>query len=111
MSNPAPDAAAPPKDLPKAQRTMTITLSTKLCYREAKFPVGDPRRECHLALAQIDERVCGFCTWFQTADEKKIAAITWPTMLKAVAALKQVQATEAAEAHDAADHAPHAGDH
>ena len=93
---PNPEADAPTKNMPKAERTMTITLSTKLCYREAKYPAGHPLRDCHVGLTQLDARICGHCTWYQTADEKKMASITGPTMLKAVAALKQVEAEEKA---------------
>lgn len=90
------DQPSPRPATTKAERTMTITLSTKVCYREAKFPEGDPRRACHLNLQRLDERLCGHCTWFGTVDEKKMAAITGPTMLKAVEALKRVQAEESA---------------
>jgi len=89
------DDAAPPaqNQAPaptRAERTMVITLETRLCYRESKFPEGDARRDCHIGLEALRHDVCQFCTWYQIGDKKNVAAITGPTVAKAIAALKQV---------------------
>ncbi len=81
----------------RTERTMIITLATKGCYREGKFPEGDPRRDCHLGLKRLDPSICGHCTWYQTADQKPVAALTGNTIGKALQALKAIAQETAAE--------------
>ena len=84
----------------KDERVMTITLETLICYRERKFPEGDQRRACHLGLETLVHSVCQFCTWTGTEETKKVAALSGPTMLKLVEALKVIQAEDEAKGRE-----------
>ena len=85
---------------PKDERVMTITLETRLCYREHKYAEGDPRRACHLGLEKLDHTICQFCTWTGTADPKPVARLSGPTMMRLVESLKGIQFEEEAKARE-----------
>jgi hypothetical protein len=94
------DAAARPATT-KDEKTVVITVETRICRREHKFPEGDPQRDCHLGLQQLDARVCGFCTWTDSIGVKKVAALTGEHSVRLVDFMKQMK-DESAEKTDAA---------
>ncbi len=64
--------AGQPKDVKAAQIT-TVILA---CNREHKYPVGDPRRDCHIGLTALDPEKCQWCVWFNTQTGKTSRLLT-----------------------------------
>ena len=64
----APVAPGELKDV----KTVTVMVGTAVCYREHKFPAGDPRQACHIGLKKLDFAICPNCIWFgKGAKESK----------------------------------------
>lgn len=96
MTPPTPPATPPPEPkarapITKATRSLVITLVTKLCYRESKFPQGHPQRACHVGLVDLDPLICTHCTWYGSAGDKPVAVITGPTIQRVADALKTIK--------------------
>lgn len=71
-----------------------ITLTTKVCYREHKFPAGHPERACQIGLDKLDLRVCRHCTWLGSVDDKPVGSLTDGHLVRLAEFLKTLKADE-----------------
>ena len=63
------------------------------CYREHKFPPGDPMHECHLGLKSLDLDKCVHCRWFGEHPNQQRKLLTGPEAMIVASALKTIRET------------------
>ena len=88
MDTPAP-ATAPAQT--KTETSISISLDTNTCYRESKFPEGNPGRACHVGLVELDHAIYAHCTWYGSVVKKPVAKLTGGHRLAMVEFLKKLR--------------------